>query len=218
MQSTVPLSLSLTPDRKDFVRCTFVPKISRVLSSLVHGCRYESTYGFSSRAALLLVHVCIMLSLGSLCLHARYFGQGLSHTLRDSHRLQRERKGNSHLSWGWDLSSRHHLWPDSSSCRIVAVFCKCKNRNYFDIQSLYEKWSTALFSGSESSNSTSLDECHVLFRSCIMLIRINGVVKKYRSFLVPGMLKLFYIDEWCVHTFIHEITTKWPVCTSKKEE
>lgn len=49
-----------------------------------------------------------------------------------------------------------------------------------------------------------------------MLIRINGVVKKYRSFLVPGMLKLFYIDEWCVHTFIHEITTKWPVCTSKK--
>ena len=34
----------------------------------------------------------------SLCLHARYFGQGLSHTLRDSHRLQRERKGNSHLS------------------------------------------------------------------------------------------------------------------------
>lgn len=34
----------------------------------------------------------------SLRLHARYICQGLSHALRDTHRLQRKRKGNSHLS------------------------------------------------------------------------------------------------------------------------
>ena len=100
MQSTVLLSLSLTPDRKDFVRSTFLPKISRILSSLVHGCRYESTYGFSSRAALLLVHLRIVSSLGSLRMHARYLCQGLSHAIRDPHRLQRKRKGNCHLPRG----------------------------------------------------------------------------------------------------------------------
>lgn len=47
-------------------------------------------------------------------------------------------------------------------------------------------------------------------------MRISGVVSKYRSVLIAGILKLFYIDKEEIHAFFHTFLAKWPYGTSKK--
>ena len=54
--------------------------------------------------------------------------------------------------------------------------------------------------------------CQCLF----VIIRISGVVEKYRGVLLPGILKLFYIDKSCNHDFEHVTITKRPVRSYKK--
>ena len=49
-----------------------------------------------------------------------------------------------------------------------------------------------------------------------MLMRISSVVSKYKALLVPGILKLFYIDVRCVHAFVRTVVSKWPASSSKK--
>ena len=56
----------------------------------------------------------------------------------------------------------------------------------------------------------------VLFRAATVLLQLSGVVKKYRATLSGGLLKLFALDHACVPQFFREITSKWPVCTSRK--
>lgn len=54
-------------------------------------------------------------------------------------------------------------------------------------------------------------------RNCLfVLLRVSSVVSKYKAILVPGILKLFYIDVRCVHAFVRSVVSKWPASSSKK--
>ena len=55
-----------------------------------------------------------------------------------------------------------------------------------------------------------------LYKSLFVLLSISGVVSKYHSLLLSGILKLFYIDKEGIHTFFKVVLAKWPSGTSKK--
>lgn len=80
------------------------------------------------------------------------------------------------------------------------------------MQCYYEQYSRFEFAGGRDG---SFDVSAL--RSCLfVLLRISSVVSKYKAILVPGILKLFYIDVRCVHAFVHTVISKWPASSSKK--
>ena len=59
--------------------------------------------------------------------------------------------------------------------------------------------------------------CSQCLSNCLfVLMRVAGVVGKYRALLVPGILKLFYIDAGCVGRFVKNVKAKWPIGSSNK--
>ena len=55
-----------------------------------------------------------------------------------------------------------------------------------------------------------------LYKSLFLLLRISGVISKYHSLLLSGILKLFYVDRDGIHLFFKVILAKWPISISKK--
>ena len=49
-------------------------------------------------------------------------------------------------------------------------------------------------------------------------MRISGVVSKYKTSLLSGIIKLFCIDSHEIHTFFKAILAKWPYGSSKRVE
>ena len=47
-------------------------------------------------------------------------------------------------------------------------------------------------------------------------MRISGVVSKYKTSLLSGIIKLFCIDSYEIHTFFKTILAKWPYGSSKR--
>ncbi|CBK24918.2 uncharacterized protein [Blastocystis hominis] len=197
----VDLTTYATCSRKEFVQRTFEPKLSRIFSTLTHGCRFENTYDISARSAVLFALCsCIPNSLPKAC-HA------LLETLIDFNESERE----------------------SGLCLEDELFLQ--TTNYGQIHHLIELWKLFVSWIDEQSDSHSADsdasplaDCEsdllgsvrVLFRAAVVLLQLSGVVKKYRATLCSGLAKLFALDPACVPRFFHEITGKWPVCTSRK--
>ena len=74
-----------------------------------------------------------------------------------------------------------------------------------------------IFSHKEEDNSRiKLLSGKFLYKSLFVLLRISGVVSKYHSLLLSGILKLFYIDKEGIHSFFKVVLAKWPSGTSKK--
>ena len=48
------------------------------------------------------------------------------------------------------------------------------------------------------------------------MLRITGLIRKYHTVLLNGILKLFYVNNDGIHSFIRCITTKWPLGSSKR--
>ena len=55
-----------------------------------------------------------------------------------------------------------------------------------------------------------------LYKSLFLLMRISGVVSKYKTSLLSGIIKLFCIDSYEIHTFFKTILAKWPYGSSKR--
>ena len=47
-------------------------------------------------------------------------------------------------------------------------------------------------------------------------MRISGVVSKYKTSLLSGIIKLFCIDSSEIHTFFFFFFAKWPYGSSKR--
>ena len=71
---------------------------------------------------------------------------------------------------------------------------------------------------SQNENRGAVKGMSVQLLNCCLfvLLRVSGVVSKYRTLLVPGILKIFYNDSSSVHSFMHAVISKWPNGSSKK--
>ena len=88
-----------------------------------------------------------------------------------------------------------------------------------EAKAFYEKYSTLVFSHVcevPGRSPLRVVSARMLSQCLFVMIRISGVVEKYHGLLLPGVLKLFYIDRDCVHDFIHVTLAKWPIGASKK--
>ncbi|KAK8799410.1 hypothetical protein WA538_002978 [Blastocystis sp. DL] len=177
----------------DIVRSFLYDHIDRVFASLVHGCRFECVYGTSSRCALIM-GICSCLPDVTPAAH-----RALYETVVDFYEAEREAGdgGDDDLyvkrtSYG-QVHRLAELWNLLVSC-------------------YYEQYSRFEFAG---GGEGSFDVGAL--RNCLfVLLRVSSVVSKYKAILVPGILKLFYIDVRCVHAFVRSVVSKWPASSSKK--
>ena len=84
------------------------------------------------------------------------------------------------------------------------------------MNSYYELYSSYMYSQNENRGAVKGMSVQLLNCCLFVLLRVSGVVSKYRTLLVPGILKIFYIDSSSVHSFMHAVISKWPNGSSKK--
>ena len=105
--------------------------------------------------------------------------------------------------------------------RLVEIWQTFVNvLSFFDsllFYSFYEKYSVYVFSHkTDDSSQMKLLSVKNLYKSLFLLMRISGVISKYKTSLLSGIIKLFCIDSHEIHTFFKTILTKWPYGSSKR--
>ena len=89
-------------------------------------------------------------------------------------------------------------------------------------QSIDKRACTSSSSSSSTTTTTTqgkspaLVDSQILRQASYLLLRVSGVITKYKPTLLTGLMKLFYIDEAGVREFLKVILAKWPTQSPKK--